>query len=147
MGFISIFSSVFLISSITTPTFVFVLPASHSKPCDCNRKVYGQHLWSYAPLGVVSSRLGPLMAASDRFEINVTGVGGHGAVPQGTRDAVVCASHIVLQLHHIVSRSISPLDPAVLTVGTINSGYISNVIADKARLEGTAEEQCSRWDT
>ncbi len=100
-------------------------------------EVYGIHLWSYAPLGQVQTRLGPMMAASDRFYITVKGSGGHGAVPQGTKDAIVCAAHLVTQLQTIVSRNVAPLDAAVVTVGTFNAGYTLNIIADRADLSGT----------
>ncbi len=78
------------------------------------------------------------MAASDRFEIKVGGVGGHGAVPQGTVDAIVEAAAVVQQLHTIVSRNVDPLDSGVVTCGTINGGYGYNVIADDVTITGTA---------
>jgi amidohydrolase len=100
-------------------------------------EVYGIHLWSYAPLGQVWTRKGSLMAASDKFEITVRGSGGHGAVPNGTKDAVMIGAHLVSQLHTVVARNVSPLDAAVLTVGAFNAGYTYNIIADKAVLQGT----------
>ena len=78
------------------------------------------------------------MAASDRWQIEVKGEGGHGAVPQGTVDAVLVGAELVTALHTIVSRNMSPLDSAVLTVGTINGGFSGNIIADSCVLTGTA---------
>ncbi len=69
--------------------------------------VYGIHLWNYMNVGTVGVKTGPLMAASDRFGISVSGKGGHGAVPQGTNDCIVAASNLVVQLHSIVARNIN----------------------------------------
>lgn len=85
--------------------------------------VYGLHLWSYQPTGAVCCQHGPVMAASDRFEIHVKGKGGHGAAPQGTVDAIVEAAHLVTALQTIVSRNKDPLDAGVVTVGKIEGGY------------------------
>eukprot|EP00128_Syssomonas_multiformis_P012654 Colp12_sorted_trinity150504_noHs@34978 len=100
-------------------------------------QIYGLHLWNYTALGQVTAKMGPLMAACDTFEIHAKGRGGHGAVPQGTVDAVVLAANLVLALQTIVSRNIDPLEPAVVTIGQINAGYSNNIIADSARLTGT----------
>lgn len=100
-------------------------------------EVYGIHLWSYSALGQVLTRHGALMAASDRFEITVKGSGGHGAVPNGTKDAVMIGATLVSQLHSIVARNVSPLDSAVLTVGAFNAGTTYNIISDTAVLLGT----------
>ena len=99
--------------------------------------IYGAHLWSYDALGRVGARKGPMMAASDKFEINVVGKGGHGAAPQSTVDAVVVAANVVTTLQSIVSRSKDPLDAGVLTCGTINGGFGYNIIADHVKITGT----------
>jgi len=100
-------------------------------------EIYGIHLWSYGPYPKVLVKDGPLMASSDRFYINVEGKGGHGAIPDGTCDAIVAACHLVTSIQTIISRNVSPLDTGVITVGTINGGTGLNVIADKAELAGT----------
>jgi len=99
--------------------------------------VYGAHLWSYDALGRVGARKGPMMAASDKWEINVVGKGGHGAAPQSTVDAVVVAANVVTTLQTVVSRSKDPLDAGVLTCGTINGGFGYNIIADHVKITGT----------
>jgi amidohydrolase len=99
--------------------------------------IYGAHLWSYDALGRVGARKGPMMAASDKFEIHVTGKGGHGAAPQSTVDAVVVAANVVTTLQTVVSRSKDPLDAGVLTCGTINGGFGYNIIADHVKITGT----------
>lgn len=100
-------------------------------------EIYGIHLWNYLPVGYVGVRGGAVMAASDHFEIVVKGVGGHGAVPDIACDAIVATAHLIQQLQTIVSRNVSPLEPAVVTVGTVNGGYAYNIIADNVKLTGT----------
>lgn len=99
--------------------------------------VFGLHIWNHLPLGKVGVASGPIMAASDRFTIDVLGQGGHGAVPQGTVDAIVAAAAVVQALQTVVNRNVDPLESAVLTVGTMSGGYNYNVIADRVRMTGT----------
>ena len=99
--------------------------------------IFGAHLWTYEPLGVVGARKGAMMAGSDKFEIVVHGKGGHGAAPQSTVDAVVVAASVVSALQTVVSRSVDPLEPAVLTCGTIKGGFGYNIIADEVVVGGT----------
>ena len=100
-------------------------------------EIYGIHLWNYQPYGEVGVKEGPIMAAADKFNIKVRGVGGHGAAPQGTVDSIIVASHLVQALQTIVSRNINPIDSAVITIGKINGGNNFNVIADEVDLIGT----------
>jgi amidohydrolase len=100
-------------------------------------EIYGIHLWNYQPYGEVGVKDGPIMAAADKFNIKVKGVGGHGAAPQGTVDSIMVASHLVQALQTIVSRNINPIDSAVITIGKINGGSNFNVIADEVDLIGT----------
>ncbi|MGA1848597.1 MAG: M20 metallopeptidase family protein, partial [Thermoplasmatota archaeon] len=100
-------------------------------------EIYGGHLWNYQPYGTVSTREGPIMASTDLFTIRIKGVGGHGAMPQGTVDAILAASHLVAALHTITSRNIDPLDSGVVTVGRMEAGDTYNIIADRAVLKGT----------
>lgn len=99
--------------------------------------MYGIHLWSSLPTGVVGIRPGKLMAAADSFELEITGKGGHGGLPHQAIDAVAIASHVVVNLQTIVSRQLDPLKSGVITVGTIQGGQAFNVIAEKCRLTGT----------
>jgi amidohydrolase len=100
-------------------------------------EIYGMHLWNYQKIGEIGVKDGPIMAAADMFEINITGKGGHGATPHGTVDAVIVASYLVNSLQTIVSRNTNPLESTVVTVGMINGGYNFNIIADKVTLKGT----------
>jgi amidohydrolase len=99
---------------------------------------FGLHTDPTIPTGRIGLRSGPLMAATDRFEIIVRGRGGHGGRPHQAIDPVVAAAHVVTGLQTIVSRRIDPAKAAVVTVGTIHGGTKSNIIADEVRLEGTA---------
>ncbi|MEY2191666.1 M20 family metallopeptidase [Neobacillus sp. BF23-41] len=99
--------------------------------------IFGTHLWASEPTGTIQYRTGPIMAAADRFEIDIQGKGGHGAQPHKTVDAIVIASQLVLNLQQIVSRRINPIDSAVVTIGSFTAQNAFNVIADKAHLIGT----------
>ena len=101
-------------------------------------EIYGIHVWNYQPVGEVGITDGPVLAAADMFEIKIKGIGGHGAAPQGTIDAVVVASHLVQALQTIVSRNTNPLESTVVTIGTIIGGHNFNIIADEVTLSGTA---------
>jgi amidohydrolase len=97
----------------------------------------GLHVWNNMPAGTVGIYSGAMMAAVDEFELVIQGRGGHGAMPQQTVDAVVAAAGVVTALQSVVSRNLSPLDPAVVTVGKFIAGTAFNVIADSATLRGT----------
>lgn len=99
---------------------------------------FGLHLWNQLPVGTIGLSRGALMAAVDEFSIDVEGPGGHGAAPHETSDAIVAAARIVEALQTIVSREISPLDPAVVTIGSIHGGSAFNIIPKSVRLTGTA---------
>jgi amidohydrolase len=97
----------------------------------------GLHVWLGIPSGIVGVVPGPFMASAGSFDITIRGRGGHGALPHETIDAVLVASQVVVALQSIVARSVSPLDSAVISVGTFQAGTAQNVIADTARLTGT----------
>ena len=99
--------------------------------------VFGIHIWADIELGKISVEAGPRMASTDLFRIKVTGKGGHGSLPHQGVDAVVAGSAIVMNLQSIVSREISPLETAVVSVGQIKSGSRFNVIAPEAFMDGT----------
>ena len=89
------------------------------------------------PAGTIGVARGYALANVDSVDIDVKGVGGHGAYPQTTRDPIVLASKIVMALQTLVSRENSPLDPAVVTVGSFHSGTKHNIISDDAKLQLT----------
>jgi hippurate hydrolase len=87
--------------------------------------------------GMIGATSGYAMANVDSVDILVRGVGGHGAVPQTAKDPVVLASAIVLRLQTLVSREMNPVDPAVVTVGSIHGGAKHNIIPDEVKLQLT----------
>lgn len=97
----------------------------------------GLHVWNNFPVGTVGIYAGPMMAAVDEFALVIQGRGGHGAMPQQTVDAIVVAAQVVTALQTIVSRNVSPLDAAVVTVGKITGGSAFNVIAGAVEMRGT----------
>ncbi|MCB2148182.1 MAG: amidohydrolase [Deltaproteobacteria bacterium] len=97
----------------------------------------GCHLWPGIDEGRVGVKAGPLMAAMDRFDLTVTGRGGHGAMPHLCVDALDVGAQIVNALQRIVSRQMNPLSPTVVTVGQFHSGTAFNIIPETAHLSGT----------
>jgi amidohydrolase len=99
--------------------------------------IFALHLWPGLPFGKVATKAGSIMAAADAFEMEITGSGGHGAMPHLAADAVVIAAQVVTTLQTVVSREVDPVEPAVLTVGEIGAGTAFNIIPEKAHLGGT----------
>lgn len=99
--------------------------------------VIGQHVASRFPVGQAAIYYGPMMANADEFRVRIIGVGGHGSAPQEAIDALLIACEYVTQIQTIVSRKVAPFERAVVTVGTMNSGYRYNIIAPYAELTGT----------
>ncbi len=95
------------------------------------------HIWNEEPVGTIAIVPGPLMAGSEIFQVNLTGRGGHGALPHQTIDPVAAAAQIVTALQSIVSRNISPLQSAVVSVTRFQAGDAFNVIPQTAELRGT----------
>ncbi len=95
------------------------------------------HVDPTRPAGTVSYVSGWALANVDSVDVTVHGVGGHGAYPHTTKDPVVVASAIVMALQTLVSREISPVEPAVVTVGSLHAGAKHNVISDRANLQLT----------
>ena len=95
------------------------------------------HTSANLPAGVIGHGTGPFLASVSSVDIDVRGVGGHGAQPQTTKDPIVLAAQIVLALQTIVSREVTPGTTAVVTIGTIHGGTKRNIISDDVRLELT----------
>lgn len=101
------------------------------------RAVIGLHNKPDLPVGTIGITGGPLMAAADGFDVKIQGFGSHAAVPEAGVDPIVAASHIVTALQSIVSRNVSALESAVISVTQIHSGNSWNIIPEQAVLEGT----------
>ncbi|MCL4444866.1 MAG: amidohydrolase, partial [Candidatus Thermoplasmatota archaeon] len=99
--------------------------------------IVGQHVTSTIPSGYVATYPAVAMANADEFRIHIHGKGGHGSEPDKAIDALLIASYFVNVLQSIVSRMTPAFKPAVVTVGTLNSGYRYNIIAAHAELTGT----------
>jgi len=104
-------------------------------PCDA---VYGLHNWPRLAKGTIGMRVGPIMAAAERFDIEIKGVGGHAAMPHKCIDPVVVGSAIVTNLQTLVSRTAIPTEAIVISVTNFNAGTGAfNVIPETASLSGT----------
>jgi amidohydrolase len=99
--------------------------------------VYGCHLWTPLEYGRVAAVPGPFMAAADFFRMTITGRGGHAGLPHTAVDTVAAAAELVGSLQHIVARRVDPLQPAVVTIGSLHAGDAPNVIPGRAELAGT----------
>lgn len=101
------------------------------------QKIFGMHTNpNFAP-GEVAVKPGPFMACTVEFEVEIEGKGGHAAAPHSTVDPIVVAAQVIQQFQTIVSRSLDPTEPAVITVGKIDAGSAHNIIPEKACLMGT----------
>ncbi len=100
-------------------------------------KVFGMHNMPGLPIGSFATRVGPLMAATVEFYINVKGLGGHAAQPYKTVDPIVTGSQIVSSLQSIVSRTTNPVDALVVSVTKFNAGTALNIIPEEASICGT----------
>ena len=98
---------------------------------------FGLHLWSLIPVGQAIVKAGPLWASSDRLDIEIVGRGSHGAMPHQGVDSIAVAAYAITQLQTVISRSRDPLQPAVLSIGTIAGGSAFNILAERVHLTGT----------
>ena len=100
-------------------------------------RIFAYHNWPGLEAGTVAIHDGPVMAAGNRIFFTITGHSGHAAMPHLTRDPMVASAHLLLALQSIVSRSVDPLDSAVVTIGTIQAGTAANQIPGHAVMRGT----------
>ncbi len=98
---------------------------------------FGLHLWNEVPVGCIDVRPGPIFAFADAFVIDLMGHGGHGAIPHQVADPVVAAAELIVALQTLVSRESPPVEPAVVTIGSIHGGTASNIIPTHVELQGT----------
>jgi amidohydrolase len=95
------------------------------------------HLWNEEQIGWLGIKPGPLMAASDTFHIRVLGRGGHAAAPNFAKDPILASTQIIMALQSIVTRDISPLDSAVISVTSLHGGEAMGVIPSEVEIMGT----------
>jgi len=100
-------------------------------------RVYGLHVQPYLPVGAIETRTGTLNASTDTVELIIHGKASHGAYPESSADAIVCTAQVITALQTLVSRNLSPLSSAVLSICMISGGTADNIICDKVKLIGT----------
>jgi hippurate hydrolase len=100
-------------------------------------QVYGMHNGPGLPVGSFAIRPGPIMAATDSIDIKIEGLGGHAARPHKCIDSVLVGSQIITALQTIVSRTVDPLESAVISICEFHAGNARNVIPQTAELRGT----------
>lgn len=99
--------------------------------------IYGLHGWPSEDVGQFFTCNGPMMAATDSFEVRIQGTGGHAAVPQYTQDPVVATAQIISAIQTIASRNVDPLDSIVFSVTAVHAGEAFNVIPEESMFRGT----------
>ena len=100
-------------------------------------EIYGLHLFPGIQQGKLGIRPGPMMAQNSEIDINIYGENAHGGTPHMGNDAIVIASQLMMAIQTIVSRSLNPLDPSVITFGRLTGGEVRNMIARRVTMEGT----------
>jgi len=100
-------------------------------------RMYGLHGWPDLPEHTISSRPGAMLAAADRFDVTITGLGGHAAKPHSTRDPIVAAASLIQAIQAIVARDVDQVQGAVISVTMINAGTAFNIIPETCTLAGT----------
>ncbi|AFC32184.1 DapL [Paenibacillus mucilaginosus 3016] len=100
-------------------------------------EMFALHIAPEYPVGTIATKPGILFANTSELFIDLIGKGGHAAFPHNANDMIIAACQLVGQLQTVISRNINPLDSAVITIGRMEAGTKQNIIAEKARLEGT----------
>ncbi|QEL24173.1 amidohydrolase [Bosea sp. F3-2] len=100
-------------------------------------RVFGLHNWPGLEAGTVAVHRGPVMAEPGKFKITLSGTAGHAAKPELTHDPITAMGHLIVALQTIVSRNVSPMENAVVTIGQIHGGLASNQIPTSVWIEGT----------
>lgn len=112
----------------------FVVDGGYIDSCDA---VFGTHIKTSQYVGTIGIKSGPAMAAPDEFMVKVIGVGTHASAPDTGVDPILISSQIIQAFQNIISRNISPVDPAVISVCTFNSGTAFNILPESAEFTGT----------
>ena len=113
----------------------------HPKP----EAILALHVYPHLPCGEVGFRAGQYMASADEIYITINGKGGHAALPHQTVDPISIAALVITGLQQVISRKCNPLTPSVLTFGSIQGGFATNVIPDKVEILGTFRTMDEKW--
>jgi amidohydrolase len=108
---------------------------------------FGLHIGTNVPLGKIAVKAGPVNASADSAIVTIRGQGGHAARPHQAVDPVVIGAHCIIALQTVVSREVNPSSPAVITVGTLHAGTVSNVIPEDATFRATVRTVDQRTRT
>jgi len=111
-----------------------IIDEGHFKNIDA---VFGIHVWSPLPSGVIGIRKGPVFASSDRFNIQITGKGGHAAAPHQTIDPTSVMADIYNALQKLISREVDPFEPCVLSLPVFQASEAHNIIPKQSIIRGT----------
>ncbi len=101
------------------------------------KMIFGIHLYPGLDEGLYGLTDGPMMSRNGEFDVMITGISAHGAQPHEGKDSILAASTLISAYHDIVSRRLDPLDPGVVTIGTVHGGEARNVIAHRVKMSGT----------
>jgi hippurate hydrolase len=107
--------------------------------------IFALHVYPHLPAGTAGFRAGQYMASADEIYITIEGKGGHAALPHQTIDPIAIAAQVITGLQQVVARKANPLIPSVLTFGSIQGGFATNVIPDKVELLGTFRTMNEKW--
>jgi hippurate hydrolase len=99
--------------------------------------MYAVHNWPGLAFGTVATRVGPMMAAVDRFELRFTGAGAHAAMPHLGDDPILAAGAFIGSVQRIVSRAVDPQTPLVVSITQVHGGNVGNIVPGKVWLQGT----------
>jgi len=99
--------------------------------------IFGFHFFPELEVGSARLHRQTFMAATEHFTITVKGRSAHACIPEKAVDAIQVAAQLILALNHLICKNIDPIDPALISIGTINGGTISNIIADQVVMTGT----------
>jgi len=146
----ALFAAVRTLEDLSLPVIALLQPREESVPGGAQdmikagalvdfgiEAVIGVHVQPQVAPGMFSCAPGVVNASADQFAVTMRGIGGHGAYPHTTRDPIVATATLVNLLQSLVSRSIDPMHPAVVGVGSIHGGSAPNAIPDAVTIEGT----------
>lgn len=107
--------------------------------------IFALHVYPHLPTGTTGFRAGQYMASADEVYITIEGKGGHAALPHQTIDPIAISALVITGLQQVIARKCNPLVPSVLTFGSINGGFATNVIPDKVEILGTFRAMDEKW--
>jgi len=103
--------------------------------------ILATHTWPEMPAGSIGVRKGAMLGSADKFTVTITGKGVHAAHPHKGIDPIVAGAYIITELQTVVSRRVAPIDAAVVSVGHLTAGTVSNIIPTECFMEGTVRTQ------